>query len=1426
MKFEDYTKPQQKAITTEGNVIVSAGAGSGKTQVLTERVKYFVKNKGYKLDEFLILTFTNLAAGEMKDRIRKALTDEGLDAANYVDTADICTFDSYALSIVKKYHFMLNVSPNISIVDSNIISVRKRTIIEDIFEELYKQENPEFLKMIDRFCFKDDKELKELVLKIYDKALLSNDTDSYINNYIENYYNDNLINDMILKAIDIIKDERKNILEKLNLVTERPCSKKDPRPFRQAVETVLSDFFEANTYNELVNALPEKLGVRSPSGMDEDEKENNQTFLKLYKKMSTLIQSFPDSEVSFKEFVLSNVEYAKVLLNVVKELDSKIKAYKDKYQVYEFNDIAKLALNLVRTNEEVRNTIKNKLKMIMIDEYQDTSSLQEAFINEIGNNNVYMVGDVKQSIYRFRNARCDIFIDKYEKYKAGIDGTAIDLNTNFRSRKEVLSDINYIFENLMTKEYGGADYRKDHIIEFGNTKYIKEGYVDTNNHSTFIFHNKHGEDAPVEEANIIARDIIDKINNHYQVLGKDGLRDCKFSDFCILMDRGSEFDTYAKVFTEYHLPLYVENDENISECDIVLILINILKLIKAINDNDYKSIEFRKAFLSVARSFLYNYTDDELLQICDNNTFENDKIVSSIKDVLFKYKTYPLAKQFEQIIFGLDIYNELIYSGEVTKNEKYLDMFLNMFSEMSKLDYSLEDFIIYMENIDTYDLKITLSSVGSSIDSIKIMNIHKSKGLEFNIIYYAGLYKGFNQTEYRSSFGVSNKYGLILKPEHDEDSNIIQIINNKYEYKEDISERIRLFYVALTRAKEKMIFVVRDDMYHQELIDIINENLVDQFIEDYQLDSKHIREIAEDAINGYLNGELNKKAYLDILHEYSIPTPNSYEYLLSPNFNVNKDELINECNELDNMLMKYESRMLDKKEVIIYLYSLLANNEITDIEFNYALDKYNMKLINVDDKLDEENNPVLEITRDDIVDINEDSNKQIKYYDLISERLENYINGILTTNEFIDLMKFLGYEINEKYLEVSEDELNEIDLDELINNLIVNKIYSVDYEEDSKMLSEKIEQLEGKDYCYYNYLVTLDYANGEEIRNILNFININKDYEFNLDLYEYLFKKLGYTITNKTKEYIVKLYKNVSDSEAEEFNNLDFFDKFVPLINVKDIVSTFNIDDLFKSFLEDYQNYNISIEDFNYLLGIFNYELDIDFINANDEYQTNIDKDYIMDIINIKNVEVEDISKAKCFNNFIIDFVNNPIFELSVIDTTSKKPELNIKVKEVQNEKLEVKEVNVETVEQEIFRASKKLDLTASKKNMDFGTKMHFIMEVTDFVNPDYEAIGDEFKINVVKKFLASPLLKNVKDAGIYKEYEFFDEVNSTNGIIDLMLVYKDHIDIIDYKTKNIDDESYDKQLKIYADFVKTKFALPINTYLYSLLTGEYRKCN
>ena len=1034
-----WTKQQEKAIYTSGhNIIVSAGAGSGKTAVLSERVLEFVKNHSYRIDQFLILTFTNLAAAEMKERIRQKLDANGLkEASNDVDTADIGTFDSFAASIVKKYHFLLNLSPKLNNVDSTVMSIKKRSIIEDIFSRLYQEHNAPFEKMISDLCFKDDEDIKELILKIHDTSELELDKEEFLNNFIEKYYSDEFMEYMISKFEEILYLKKKAFLEYLENLPDVIVNAKTQATFYSVSLDNAEVLRNAYTYDSLLSAFNTFKFPRWPKDCEEDKStvEVSKLFLENLKK--NFIKKIPSSKNEVISVLKKQKEYAEVLISITKELDERQWEYKLEKQVFEFNDIAKFALKLVKENKDVRDELTSKYKMIMIDEYQDTSLLQESFVSYIQNNNVYMVGDIKQSIYAFRNARSDIFKDKYDSYKLGKETKvfsimnreikevpeAIDMNTNFRSRNNVLQDINKMFSIIMNDELGGANYKKDHIIDFGNKMYSSLEANEQNYDSEFILYDGvKGQEKVDYEIVIIAKDIIKKINNGYEVFvppkkDKDGnevpehLRKASFKDFCILIDRGRDFERFKKIFTQYKIPLYIEQDENIKENVIVRLLKNLLVLIDYLINEKEKDNEFILSFLSVSRSFVCNYNDEKIYRIVKEKDYDNTPLIKTLTDFINNSKELSSYLLLEKVLDELQVYSKLVLIGDVKKNEIYLDEFMKYFKQMSDLDYSIEEFISYFDHIDEYNLKITLPATGSSLDSVKIMNIHKSKGLEFPVVYFPRLDSEFNKIEKTSKYSVCSRFGLIL-PLNSIDHGPTRTLENYYKNIDEISERIRLLYVALTRAKEKMIFISNTDSKDKELDEV--------------------------------------KSFQEIL--------------------------------------------------------------------NHVYKKFN----------------------------------------------------------------------------------------------------------------------------HYPY---------------------------------------------------------------------DYFEKVKPL----NIVNSMMIHD-----------------------------------------------------------------------KLIIHSTN---FNHEVIEKT---------------------------------RASKELKIGTNKLALKRGIDLHEILEVIDFKNPDYSFISNNFYKSRVYKFINSPLLKDVNNAKIFKEYEFID--NETRGIIDLMLVYDDHIDIIDYKTKNIDDLEYDNQVKIYRDYISKISSLPIRLYLYSIIDGTYRE--
>ena len=461
---------------------------------------------------------------------------------------------------------------------------------------------------------------------------------------------------------------------------------------------------------------------------------------------------------------------------------------------------------LVRDNLSIRKEISDSFKIIMVDEYQDTSFSQERFLKLISKDNIFMVGDIKQSIYRFRNARPDIFKDKYDNFPSS---NKIDLNKNFRSRKEVLNDINYIFSKIMTNEYGDADYLNEHVIIPGNINY---DLIDIEKPHTeeIVYDDASIADKFEYEAKIIAEDILKKINKPTYIMNMDKNDNpvkelATFSSFCILMDRGAAFPTYKRVFEEYGIPLYIENNEKILNNFLVQITRNVFTCLYKIENENYDD-EFIHSFTSILRSFLYAYSDDEIYKIIKEKKYYKTQAFSDLKKAKENTKTASLKELLTNYYDIVDVYYKLIDVGSYDKNKEYIVLFLETFAQMDNLNYSFEDAISYLNHLEEYKLDLTLPSSSSSKNAVKLMNIHKSKGLEFPIVYFASLFSEFNTEEIKKNMMISEKYDICMKF-FDGSHAIDSFIFKKEEKRNMISELIRLFYVSLTRAKEQMIFV-------------------------------------------------------------------------------------------------------------------------------------------------------------------------------------------------------------------------------------------------------------------------------------------------------------------------------------------------------------------------------------------------------------------------------------------------------------------------------------------------------------------------------------------------------------------------------------------------------------------------------------------
>lgn len=805
-----WTEEQQLAIDKENtNIIVSAGAGSGKTAVLTARVMRKLK-EGVHINELLILTFTNKAAFEMKERIRKSISENEnlLSELDYLDSSYITTFDSFALSMVKKYYYLLNISKNVSIADSSIIYLEKKKALDEIFDSLYEEKNESFIKLVNDFTIKDDKDIKKYVLDINNKLDLKYDKKEYIKNYIDENYKDEHIDKIIKLYLNNIKAKLKKID---TLLTE--LSNEVEVDYFNEVSEALYELLNSNSYEQIRTSLNIKL-PNLPRGSEENAKNIKKSITDIIDSIIELTR-FEDIE-EIKMTIKSTIPYIKAILDIIEKLDEKIDTYKNKNNIYEFTDISKMAIRILKENDTVKEELKYFFKEIMVDEYQDTSDLQEEFLRMIDNNNIYMVGDIKQSIYRFRNANPYLFKSKYDNYSQNRGGFKIDLTKNFRSRLEVIDNINLAFSILMTDDIGGANYIESHKMVFGNTTYIEEGKTEQENNLE-IFDYEYDKDKGYSkeeiEAFIIANDIKTRVNNKYQIFDKDKkiLRNANYGDFAILLDKSANFDLYKKIFEYLEIPMTKYVSTNIIKEQEIVLIKNILKLILSVKENNY-DIEFKYAFISIARSYLFSYNDQQIFDYIADGNYNESLLMTYIKELTQKVDSTSLKEFIHLIIDKFDFYKKSIEIGDVKNRINRVTAIIDIFDNMANLEYTIYDIYEYLNELINDEYKLEIKESESLENSVKIMTIHASKGLEFPICYFASLHSQFNIRELNEKFLYSNKYGIITPYFKEGIGKTItkDLVRANY-IQEEISEKVRLFYVALTRAKEKIIMVTSFD---------------------------------------------------------------------------------------------------------------------------------------------------------------------------------------------------------------------------------------------------------------------------------------------------------------------------------------------------------------------------------------------------------------------------------------------------------------------------------------------------------------------------------------------------------------------------------------------------------------------------------------
>ena len=899
-----WTKEQLRAIETSGNnILVAAAAGSGKTAVLVERIINKIINEKINIDQILVVTFTNAAASEMRERILDAIYKKIEKDPNdlhlqkqitLLSKASICTIDSFCLDIVKSYFYEIDITPNFRIADNAELELLKMETIDEIFEEKYGEYDKDFLKVLEMYTkYQDDTPLKDLIIYIYNYIQSCPFPNKWLKEMTEKYNINNSNNTGFENTqwgkiiINEVKEKLIGCIESLNGIAKElqrfPEVKKYWDVINQDIYEI-KKIININDWDNIYNCLQENIFTKWPIDkkvtidIKNVAKEKRDNIKKQFNKAKELInctscQAFEDINDMYETIC--------ILAKLVEEFSTKLINNKKEKNILDFNDIEHYALDILigkdiinDQNKHTRVALKyiDKFKEIAIDEYQDSNLVQEYILTAISNGrNIFMVGDVKQSIYKFRQARPELFIEKYEKYKTNQEnednlGIKIQLFKNFRSRENILNTTNAIFQSIMSKELGDIEYDENEYLNLGakfeDTKLeLAARNTDIDIIETNYIQDENNEE-PIQnielEAEYVANKIKKIIDSNQVVYDKKvGYRKVTYRDIVILLratkDRANYFE---KEIIKLGMPVFSDASPEYLDSIEIQTIINLLKVI----DNPMYDIPL----VSVMRSQIGGFSDNDLIKIRINNdkttfyesliNYKEDDLKEKINKFLNNIETWREKSHYQtldELIWNIytdtGYYNYVSLMPNGTLRQANLKSLFEKAKQYENASFKgIYNFINFIDRLKNKSSDLSAAKlVGENENVIRIMSIHKSKGLEFPIVFLCCSNKQFNIKDLNGPIILHQDLGIganYISSESKIQFETLAKQSIKIKTKREIiSEEMRLLYVALTRAKDRLIITgtgkdVEEELKEkEEILDIyqeetkINKNVIEKY---------------------------------------------------------------------------------------------------------------------------------------------------------------------------------------------------------------------------------------------------------------------------------------------------------------------------------------------------------------------------------------------------------------------------------------------------------------------------------------------------------------------------------------------------------------------------------------------------------------------
>ncbi|MFG6116224.1 helicase-exonuclease AddAB subunit AddA [Halobacillus sp. MO56] len=880
-----WTKEQERAIHTSGrDVLVSAAAGSGKTAVLVERIiqKLLHPTDPVDIDSLLVVTFTNAAAQEMRSRVGLALSkalEENPGSSHLkkqlslLQTASISTLHSFCMEVVRRYAYLLDIDPNFRIADDIEADLLQQEVLEELFEDWYGKEGEErdaFFAVVDRFSNdRSDLEVESLMIDLYTFAMQNPSPEAWLDQMAEMYGVDEDTEESDLPWLKMLKREVASQLDAILVEAEKALevTREADGPYHYA-DTIDADIamvqeakgLAAISWTELQTFMQTSKFARLSGkkvDCDEAKKEQVKAIRDGYKKRWNDMAG-----EWFTRSLTGHLDDMKELHPVIVQLVKLVKDFRDRYTrlkrekaIVDFSDLEHYCLDVLRDDSSTADNLvpsnvafdfQEKFSEVLVDEYQDTNLVQETLLLLLTGGdrggNLFMVGDVKQSIYRFRHAEPTLFLNKYQQFKFDDHpGERIDLARNFRSRKQVLAATNYIFRQILDEEVGEMNYDPDAELIYSNTIYDELTSSDTDA-ELLVIDRESGEEQPAEEgedyrdlekaqleARAYGQMIKTWIGQHeqepLQVIDKETefQRPVQYRDIVILMRSMTWAPTIVDELKQQGIPVYAELSSGYFEAIEIKIMLSLLKVI----DNPQQDIPLA----SVLHSPIVGLNEEQLAQIRlakqRSTYYEAMKVFSGDPDIQEKIDSFLEQLHSWRVRARQGALSELIW--EIYRETGYYDfvggipggrqrqanlraLYDRARSYEATSFRGLFRFLRFIERIEERGDDLGAArALGEQEDVVRIMTIHKSKGLEFPVVILGGMDKQFNQQDLRSKYLLHKDYGFGTRYINPEKRIMYPTLAyhalKREKLRELLAEEMRVLYVALTRAKEKLVMV-------------------------------------------------------------------------------------------------------------------------------------------------------------------------------------------------------------------------------------------------------------------------------------------------------------------------------------------------------------------------------------------------------------------------------------------------------------------------------------------------------------------------------------------------------------------------------------------------------------------------------------------